>query len=421
VGIAELALPLHELAQPIEAALVLGAKLSARALVFPVRGDAELGVVVHGAGANLNLHALPIGADHRGVQRLVGVGLGQSHIILEAPRHRRPGCVNQSQCVIHRFAAALQHQAEGNHIVNFVEGLAAPLHLGVNGGQILLPPAHLARNAGFGELLREHALHLLDIALALLMAAMQGIFELGRGGGMQPAEGAVFELALHPMNAEAIRQRHINIAGLLGDAAGLFLIQVMQRAHIVQSVGQLDQQNADILGHGHQHFAEVLRLPRTRRAEFHLRDFREPLDQKSHLCAKQRLQFLRRGQRVFHGVVQQARRNGHLVEPHFGQHAGHLERVHQVGLSREPLLSLVHLGGIHIGPLQQRQVAIGVVGKHPIRNVVEAQHGIRLPAAGELRSAGGHIQRRLQCLLKWAIAHSCERLPFMELQAVHSS
>ena len=45
-------------------------------LVAPVRGHAELGVLVHLVRADLHFERLAFGADHRGVQRPVVVALG---------------------------------------------------------------------------------------------------------------------------------------------------------------------------------------------------------------------------------------------------------------------------------------------------------------------------------------------------------
>ncbi len=59
-------------------------------LVLPVRGDAVLGAAVHVPGADLQLDRLALGADHRGVQRLVHVELGHRDVVLEPARHRAP-------------------------------------------------------------------------------------------------------------------------------------------------------------------------------------------------------------------------------------------------------------------------------------------------------------------------------------------
>ncbi len=41
------------------------------------------------------------------------------------------------------------------------------------------------------------------------------------------------------------------------------------------------------------------------------------------------------GRRVFHGVVQQRRRDGRRVQLHLHQHFGHLKRMHNVGLAAQ--------------------------------------------------------------------------------------
>ena len=56
-------------------------------LVDPVRGDAELGDLMHVAGADLDLDALPLGADDAGVERAVIVGLRGRDVVLEAAGH----------------------------------------------------------------------------------------------------------------------------------------------------------------------------------------------------------------------------------------------------------------------------------------------------------------------------------------------
>src|SRR3546814_3522655 len=49
---------------------------------------------------------------------------------------------------------------------------------------------------------------------------------------------------------------------LAGDAAALLLIlDEVQRAHIVQPVGQLHQQHPDVVRHGEQELAQIFRRP----------------------------------------------------------------------------------------------------------------------------------------------------------------
>ena len=72
---------------------------------------------------------------------------------------------------------------------------------------------------GVGQARREHADHLLDVALARLALGAQPALQLGRHLGLQRAEGQVLELRLHPLHAEPVRERHVDLARLLRDAA----------------------------------------------------------------------------------------------------------------------------------------------------------------------------------------------------------
>ena len=77
-----------------------GAAAGRRRLVPPVRGDAVLGDAVHLAGADLDLDALAVRADHRRVQRLVHVRLRQRDVVLEAPGHRLPVRVHDAERLV---------------------------------------------------------------------------------------------------------------------------------------------------------------------------------------------------------------------------------------------------------------------------------------------------------------------------------
>jgi hypothetical protein len=289
-----------------------------------------------------------------------------------------------------RLAPSLEHDAEGDHVVDVVERDALRLHLVVDGRQLLRPPLDLGLDAGSGELRGERADHLFDVLLPLLAASLELPLQLRRRLGLQRAEGVVLELAAQPVDAEPVREGHVDPLGLLRDAPARVLVHVLERAHVVESVGELDHQDADVLRHRDQHLSEVLGLPLLGVLELELRDLGEPLDQEGHLVAEQAPELLHRGERVLHGVVEQARRDRDRVEPHLGQDAGHLERVDQVGLPREPLLPLVDLGREHVGALQQREIALRVVLEDPIRDVVEAQHALRLAAGrpGAWRATG---------------------------------
>jgi len=53
----------------------------------------------------------------------------------------------------------------------------------------------------------------------------------------------------------------------------------MERAHVVEPVAELDQQNADILAHCEEEFPEVLRRPLVLGHLFDLGEFGDAIDQ----------------------------------------------------------------------------------------------------------------------------------------------
>ena len=62
------------------------------------------------------------------------------------------------------------------------------------------------------------------------------------------------------------------------------------------------------------------------------------------------------------------------VQLQVGQDGRHLHGMDKVGLSGQPDLSLVDLGGVDIGLFNQAEVRPGKVTVHLFKNVVEADH-----------------------------------------------
>ena len=142
----------------------------------------------------------------------------------------------------------------------------------------------------------------------------------------------------------------------------------------MKTIGELDEDDADVVHHREQHLAEVLGLPLLARRERNGADLGDPLDDVRDLGAEVLLDLFDRGQRVFDDVVQQPGGDGHRIEPHVGQNAGHLERMHQVGLPRMPDLSLVLQRGEHVGPAKELPFLVRGVCSDPLEKVFESNH-----------------------------------------------
>ena len=92
------------------------------------------------------------------------------------------------------------------------------------------------------------------------MEQLQAPGDRGEGVGLQFLEGQRLHLVHDLVHADALGQRGVDIHRLAGDPPALVAVgHVMQRAHVVQPVGELDQQHADVVAQREQELAQILR------------------------------------------------------------------------------------------------------------------------------------------------------------------
>ena len=96
--------------------------------------------------------------------------------------------------------------------------------------------------------------------------------------------------------------------------SALVLRHMVERAHVVQPVGELDQQDANILGDRQQQLAQVLRLLGLLRDEIELLQLGQALDELADVGAEELVDLLARGGGVLDRVVQQRDGDRRLVE-----------------------------------------------------------------------------------------------------------
>ena len=143
---------------------------------------------------------------------------------------------------------------------------------------------------------------------------------------LEVAERQLLELVLHLAHAEAVGDRRVDVARLLRDLDAPLVRQMAERPHVVQAVGELHEDDADVVDHREQHLAEVLRLPLLARRERDGADLGHAFDDVRDLGAEELLDALDGGQRVLDDVVEQAGGDGHRVELHVGEEVGDGER-----------------------------------------------------------------------------------------------
>ncbi len=372
LGVGFLPLPVDDLAQPFEFGGVLHVHRVVALLVEPVRGHAVLGQTVHLLGAYLDFDALALGTDDRGVQALVPVGLGHGNVVLEAPGHGLPLRVHEAE---HGVAVphVLDDGAEGEDVVHIVERQVLLGHLFVDAVDML----DAAPDRAFDAVVAEDAFELGDdlgdeLALHHLIA-FQPVRNLGVDVWMEVFEAQSFKFQLDAVQAEAVGERDVDVHRLLRDALALVRLLEIKGAHVVHAVGQLDDGHADVVRHGKDHLADVLRLLLLLAVERHHADLGHAVDDIRDLFAEFGVDLFKRHLGVFHGVVQQARRHRVGVEAEFRQNFRHRQRMGEIGFPGEA--DLPGMGGrcVGIGFAHERLFRFRRVGGQSAQDVLHRQ------------------------------------------------
>ena len=147
----------------------------------------------------------------------------------------------------------------------------------------------------------------------------------------------------------------------VGDFLLAFGIEMFEGAHVVQAVGELDEDDADVVDHGEHHFAEVLGLRFFSGREIDFADLGDALDDVGDLFAEFLADFNAGDRGVFDGVVEEAGGDGDGIHFHVGENVADFERMHEVGLAGGAVLSGVVFLGEFVGFLDEVEVVVGTV------------------------------------------------------------
>ena len=132
------------------------------------------------------------------------------------------------------------------------------LHLAPDRIGAFAPTGHLGGDAAVGELLGELPLDLGDQP-AIRFQRFEAFADHLVGVGAD-AKRQVLQLLAQLVHAHAAGERGIDVEGLLGGTPPRLGRHVRERAHVVQPVGQLDQQHLHIVGDRQQKLTQVLGL-----------------------------------------------------------------------------------------------------------------------------------------------------------------
>ncbi len=241
------------------------------------------------------------------------------------------------------------------------------------------------------EISEQLAFDLADQVAVALGERIQPLGDDRIGAGIELAESQVLQLLAHRLHAHAAGERRIDVERLLGDAVARGRRHELQRAHVVQPVGELDQQHAHVVGNGEQELAQVLGLLGFARDEVEPLQLGEAFDQVADLTTEDLVDLRARRLGVLDRVVQQRCDDGRVVELQVGEDRGHFERMREVRIAGGARLLAMRAHGVDIGAVQKVFVGVRVVGADPVDQIVLPHH-----AAAPGGTHGDARRRRLR-------------------------
>ena len=363
-GIGTLLLCFEHLPDPRDTGIQNGLSLNPL-LVFPVRGNTVFRIGVHFPCPDLHLERDALLAKHGGMQRLIAVRLRIRDIILEAVRDRAEHIVNQTEHAV-AFIVGRDNDTHCVFIVDLSNVLVIDIYFFIDAVDALDTAVDLRRRDKIlvAEALCDAGFDAFDERFALLFIVVEQLFDILIGIRVKVIERKIFQLFLHGSDAEAVRDRRIDIHRLKCRVVLLVCRTELQRPHIVQTVGQLDDHDADILRHGKQDLHDILRLLLLL-AEG--RDFGElchTVHEHRNIMSKTLFYIVQRGGGILDNIMQKRRTERIGIHTEFQKDIGNGHRMDDVRLARRTHLPLMTLCRKLVCGNQLADVILTVIGQN---------------------------------------------------------
>ena len=176
-------------------------------------------------------------------------------------------------------------------------------------------------------------------------------------------QGEVFQLVFDGVESQTVGERCVDIGGLRGNLELFVRRHGTKGAHVVKTVGKLDEHHTNILVERADDLFEVLGLEAL--GIVGLVEFGQPIDDDGHLVAKFLTDVVKGELGVLHNVVQQGTNNGSASQSDvLGSDGSHRDGMVDVRFSRTTSLFAVGIGGEVKSFLHHRQV-LGLFARLP--------------------------------------------------------
>ena len=173
-----------------------------------------------------------------------------------------------------------------------------------------------------------------------------------------------------------MRERRVDLAGLPRDPVRARSFERLERAHVVEAIRELDQDDAQVPRHREEHLAEVLGLLPLGAVEVEAADLGDAVHESRDLPTERALDVFEADLRVLDHVVEHRRLNERLVcagPEEIGQDRSDGQAMGHIRLAREADLGPVGFDGEVVRRADRVRVD-GAAG--PLERVEERSQGI---------------------------------------------
>jgi hypothetical protein len=247
------------------------------------------------------------------------------------------------------MAIRVRDDAHGEQVIDLIDASFLANRFAMHGIQAFDARFEFRRDTGFDEFRADGGLDFLEEFFVKGSFIADFFLQSEEGFGFEIAESEIFEFAADNAHSEAMGDRRVDVQSFARDALLLFRVEIFERAHVVEAIGQLDENDTDIVHHGQQHLADVFGLTRFGRHHVQAADFRHAFDKASDFFAEA---FGDAGDGilgVFDGVMKNRGGERGGVEAHVGENVGDFEEMREVGLPGTAKLVVVAFGSDFVG------------------------------------------------------------------------
>ena len=226
---------------------------------------------MHVLRANLDFNCAILRTDHAGVQRAVVVGLGLSDVVVKFAGNRLKHAVHNPKRGIAILQLRHDHANRAN-VVELFNRAALTLEFVVDRINVLRATGDFAGYVRLRQCVAQRGFRRVDIGFTLDARFVQITRDAVVFRGLEQAQRKVFKLPFQTPQTQPVREwrKHVHHFARFGlrRFVAACLTRHRRRAQRDQSLGELDENDAHVVDHRQQHFAQhfrLLRLLRRRR------------------------------------------------------------------------------------------------------------------------------------------------------------